>query len=170
MYNTDWYAAFVETGKEDNVKERLEYRFQNRLRFYVPKRRLRERKDGQWYNALRFLFPGYVLINGQITVDDYYKFKNIPELWRLIANDSELLSIPEREISLISKLMDDGGIIGPSSLCEEGGQVRVVDGPLTGMEGQIMKIDRRKGRAKIKMAFLGEERFIELAVNLLAQV
>ncbi|HBM81113.1 MAG: hypothetical protein QME45_07775 [Clostridiales bacterium] len=50
-----WYAAFVETGNEDNVKARLEYRFQDRLIFYIPKRKLRERKGCHSWAKSQFM-------------------------------------------------------------------------------------------------------------------
>lgn len=41
----NWYALFVMTGKEDILKERLQYRLRDKnLRVIVPKRRLREKK------------------------------------------------------------------------------------------------------------------------------
>lgn len=166
--NNKWYAAFVETGSEDKVKLRLEYRLHDKLFFYVPKRKLRERKGGVWHDKCHTLFPGYVLINGIIEPDDLCNFKNIPEFWRILNSNGQPLTILPSEIEFINSLMADGEVIGPSSLFYEGGQAKIIDGPLKGFEGQIIKIDRRKGRAKVKMSFLGEEREIELSVNVIA--
>jgi len=166
-FHRDWYAAFVKTGEEERVKARLEYRFKDGLRFLFPKRRLRERKNGQWNDVLRPLFPGYILINGPLGVEEYYKFKKVPGFWRLLSGEGGLVSIPQREIEFIDRLMENGEVIGPSSLYREGGRVRVIDGPLTGMEGRIVKIDNRKGRAKVIITFLNEDRLVDLAVTML---
>ena len=168
--NLKWYAAFVETGCEDKVKIRLEYRLHDKLFFYVPKRKLRERKGGVWHDKCHTLFPGYVLINGIIQPDNLSCFKNIPNLWKILSNNGQPLTILPSEIKFINSLMADGEEIGPSSLFYEGGQIKIIDGPLKGFEGRILKIDRRKGRAKVKMSFLGEERVIELSVNVIANV
>jgi len=162
-----WYAAFVETGHEDQVKERLEYRFQGELSFYVPKRQMRERKGGIWQRINHTLFPGYVLINGSIDENNLPQFKDVPGLWKVLSNDNQPLTIPESEISFINKLMLNGEIIGPSSVFTEGDNIKIINGPLTGMEGLIYKIDKRKGRAKIKMSFLGEERLIDFSINII---
>jgi len=167
-FHTDWYAAFVKVGAEDDVKARLEYKVGENLHFLFPKRKLLERKDGVWHEVLRPLFPGYLLINGEIGIKEYYNLKDVPGLWKLLSSGSELLPIPNMEIDPISRLITYGEIIGPSELQEEGGCVHVIDGPLTGMEGRIIKIDRRKGRAKVMMTFLNEARIIDLAVKLLA--
>lgn len=170
MSKPKWYAVYVATGQEDNVKSRLEYKFEDSISFYVPKRKMRERKGGIWHDVSHIMFPGYVLAKGHIGTDEYYGFKNIPGLWRLLLSGGELLPIPEGEIEIFRRLMQEGEVIGPSDLQEEGGHVHVVQGPLEGMEGYIVKIDRRKGRAKVKMNFLGEERIVDLSVNLLENI
>jgi len=166
--NDNWYALFVVTGEEDKVKERLNYKFSDRFRFLVPKRRLRERKNGKWFFNTRVLFPGYVLVNGNIDIDDYYSLKNVPGLIRLLRSGNDILKVDNDEIYLISKLMCNGGeIIEFSTVLVENGKVVVVDGPLVSMEGIIEAIDHRKGRAKVRMSFLGEERTVDLGISVL---
>jgi transcription termination/antitermination protein NusG len=163
----DWYALFVATGKEDNVKERLQYRMQEKMRILVPKRKLKERKNGIWTYNIRTLFPGYVLLNGEVGVEEYYNMKNIPDLIKLIRSGYEPLKIEYDELELISKLICNDETIGFSNVLIENGRVVVVDGPLVSMEGYILSIDRRKGRAKVRLSFLGEERTVELGINVL---
>jgi len=163
----EWYALFVLTGQEEKVKERIMYRFDDRLRAVVPKRILRERKGGSWRIVKRVLFPGYVLINGRIDVDLYYSMKSVPGLLKLIKSGYDPVSITEEEIRILSRLMSNGEEIGISSALDEGGRIRITDGPLLAMEGYIKEINRRKGRAKVVINFLGEERTVELAVTVL---
>ncbi len=163
----NWYALFVITGEEEKVKERLNYKFSDRLRFLVPKRRLRERKNGKWFFNTRVLFPGYVLINGHIDVDLYYSMKSIPGMIKLIRSGYDPVSITEDEIRVLSRLMSNGEEIGISQALDEGGRIRITDGPLLAMEGYIKEINRRKGRAKVIINFLGEARTVELAISVL---
>ncbi len=163
----DWYALFVLSGEEDRVKERLLYRFESAIRVLVPKRRIRERRGGKWYYTIKPLFPGYVLINGHIGTEEYYQLKNIPGLIKLLKSEYEPLKIGEEELRIISQLVCSDEAIGFSDVLLENGKVAVVDGPLVSMEGYILSIDRRKGRAKVKLNFLGEERTVELGVNVL---
>lgn len=163
----NWHALFVETGEEDKVKERLLYRFRdNNLRIIVPKRKLRERKNGKWETRIRTLFPGYILLNGCVSLDEYHLFKGVPGLIKPLTDTSGLLCIEEHEISVISRLICNDEIIGPSSVFMEGGCVVVIDGPLLGMDGLIESIDRRKGRAKVRINFIGEPRLVELSISM----
>lgn len=162
-----WYALFVVTGEEDRVKERLSYRFSDEFKVLVPKRRLRERKNGNWFFNTRVLFPGYVLLYGNIDIDNYYKMKRIPGLLKLLRSNNDILEIGNREMYLISKLISNGDVIGFSNILLENGKVRVIDGPLLSMEGIIKEIDYRKGRAKVIMNFLGEERTVDLGISII---
>lgn len=67
----EWHGIFVVTGEEEKAKERVKYRLQDGFTVVVPKRKLRVRKGGVWKVETKVLFPGYVLINGEITTDIY---------------------------------------------------------------------------------------------------
>lgn len=162
-----WYALFVATGQEDDVKERLKFRFdENELKVLVPKRKMRERKNGKWDYKLRILFPGYVLLNGRIQTDEYYRLKDIPGVIKLLKDKYDPLEIDESEIEIIGKLICNNEVIGISDVYVEGGRISVIDGPLVGMEGLIKAFDRRKGRVKLLLNLLGEPRVVELSVSM----
>jgi len=167
FYAKDWYAVFTITGQEDKVKERLQYRFEDRFRVIVPKRKLKERKGGVWSYRIRTLFPGYVLVNGNIGVEEYYRFKNVPGLLRLLRSGYEPSKIDPREMEVINRLICNNETIGFSDVLMENGRVVVVDGPLVSLEGQIISINRRKGRATVRLNFLGETRTVELGISVL---
>lgn len=166
-----WYAVFVKTGDEDNVRERLEYKFAGKdLRVFVPKRKLRERSNGLWEIKIRSLFPGYVLINGLLGCDDYYMMKRVPGLIKVLRDSSMFYEIESEEMKILGKMIHNNEIIGTSSVLIDGGRTVVVEGPLLGLEGLIESIDRRKGRAKVRLNFIGESRMVDLDVNVLQTV
>lgn len=166
-----WYALFVLTGEEDHVKERLEYRFRNsKLKFIVPKRTLKERKEGKWQEKVRVLFPGYILLNGCIGVEEYYLLAGIPGLLGVLKDCYEPLEIRDQDMSVLKRLICDSDIVGHSSVLIESGKVVVVDGPLLGLEGLIQSIDRRKGRAKVMLNFACEPRFVDLSISIIQPI
>jgi transcriptional antiterminator NusG len=163
----NWHGIFVVTGEEEKVKERVKYRLQEEYTVVVPKRKLKVRRGGIWKIDTRVLFPGYVLVNGEITNDIYYKLKNIPGLLRLLKTGNAVAAIDSREMAVLSRLMCNSEEIGFSSALYENGRVRIVDGPLFSLEGIIISIDHRKERAKVRLTFLGEERTVDLGISLL---
>lgn len=162
-----WFALFVITGEEDKVKERLLYKLNHgELKVLVPKRKLRERKSGVWNTKIRTLFPGYVLLNGQIGVPEYEVIKNVPGIIKLLRDKNSPLEISSQEISIIKRLIIDNETIGSSSIYLENKRVVVIDGPLLGLEGYIESVDKRKGRAKVRLNLMGEPRLVELSVQM----
>lgn len=166
-YSDEWYALFVLTGDEDKVKKRLDYRLQGDVRVVVPKRKLRERRNGIWRNVIRPLFPGYVLLNGTVDTETYYKLKAVPGLLKMLKSGYELCPIDYWEMEVINRLMCGSETVGYSSVFVENGKVVVVDGPLVSLEGQIISVNLRKGRAKVKLTFMNEPRVVELGINML---
>ncbi len=165
-----WHGIFVVTGEEEKVKERVKYRLQDGFTVVVPKRKLRVRRGGIWRVETKVLFPGYVLINGDITTDIYYRLKNIPNVLRLLKTGSSVAKIDRREMAVLSKLICNNEEIGFSNVLLENGRVQVVDGPLFSLEGIIVSIDHRKGRAKVRLNFLGEERTVDLGISILKPI
>jgi transcriptional antiterminator NusG len=166
-FSDNWYALFVLTGSEDKVKKRLDYRFQGELRIVVPKRKLRERRNGKWHNVIRTLFPGYVLLNGEMSVDNYYRLKRVPGLLGLLKSGYDPAPIDYWEMEVINRLICNNETVGYSNVLMENGKVVVVDGPLVSLEGQIISVNLRKCRAKVSLTFMGEPRVVELGINML---
>jgi transcriptional antiterminator NusG len=163
-----WYALFVVTGEEEKVKERLQYRLMGKdIRILVPKRKLRERRKGIWETKLRVIFPGYVLINGIIGIEEYYVLVGVPGLIAMLKDKSGLLEIHEHEIHIINKLMGNSEIIETSSVMFDGPRIIVVDGPLKGLEGLIEEVDKRKGRAKVRLNLIGAPRVVDLSISMI---
>ncbi|MDK8180293.1 antiterminator LoaP [Paenibacillus sp. UMB4589-SE434] len=192
-----WYALFVETGSEDIVQKCLKLQFcQKDLYSCVPKRLIPEKKGGKFYSVVKTLFPGYLLINTNMTPTMYYELKKLPKYYRLLRNSSFMLDkinrrsqsmpdphiekgdpiynyddffnkIEEVEIRQILQLINNENIIEYSNVIVENAKVCVQSGPLYGMEGIIKKIDKRKRRAQIAVSFFGGERSIEVGIELI---
>jgi len=161
-----WYALFVATGEEEKVKERINFRLNGQLRAIVPKRRMRERRQGKWEDKLRTLFPGYILLNGIISNQTYDIVRDIPGVIRLLKDNDGPQQIYQSEIEVISRLTADSEIIECSKIYVIGGRVVVAEGPLYGLEGFIQSVDKRKGRVKVVLNLMGEPRIVELSVAL----
>lgn len=174
MWNIDkkesWHALFVTTGHEDKVKKAIEATFKDEIKSIVPKRELRERKSGKWHIVKRTLFPGYVLIKGKITIETYYRIKEIPMLANLLKDESGPLKIEEKELEVLNILLNGEENIGISTAYKEGQKVRIIDGPLVGLEGHIQSVDTRKGRAKVSIDFLGDTRTVQLGIDFVDKI
>lgn len=159
-----WYAIFVETGSEDNVKKCLSYHFnRNTLYSVVPKRKLPEKRSGKFYDVFKNLFPGYVLVYTDMNNSTYHLIRSIPKVIKVL-RDAIIL---EEEITPILQLICNNDVIDYSSIHVENSKVFVKSGPLKGMEGIIRKVNPHTKRAKIMLNFLGKPHFIDVGIELL---
>jgi transcriptional antiterminator NusG len=63
-----------------------------------------------------------------------------------------------------------GPVAGKSKVYfDDNSRIVVISGPLSGLEGRIVKADKRKGRAKIKLDLYGDSFFIDLAFEVLVK-
>lgn len=170
-YTEPWYALFVKSGSEERIRRDLANRFFDELDFYVPKKVLKERRKGKWHRAIRPLFPGYILVNGFVNDEIYYKFKEVLDIYFILKEDSKPVAISNEEIKPILHLMniEKDGVIGASDIIMEGDLIFVKSGPLKAFEGQIESVNRRKGRAKVKFFVAGQEKMVELGVNVISK-
>ncbi|OKP94471.1 antiterminator LoaP [Paenibacillus sp. P32E] len=186
----NWYALYVQAGQEDLVQKMIHKFFDKTVvHAVVPKRKLKQRKQGKTYEVCQTMFPGYVLVHTLMTVQTYYDLKRVPRFYRLLnqfdnckakatANQSinsledalEVYSfskIDEEEIALILELAGTDDIIDYSTLYVENKKVIVCDGPLKGKEAIIRKIDKHKKRARISLEFMGSEKWLDVGIEML---
>jgi transcriptional antiterminator NusG len=165
-----WYVLFVNTNQEEKVKTILEKEVGDDYKFIVPTRELRERKNGKWHSVKRKLFPGYVLIKGIMNIDVYYKLKRVPGIIKLLSSENEILTVDESELRVLKILIGNDDNIGISRLYNENDIIKIIAGPLVGLEGQIIKVDSRKGRAKVSLSFMNEVRIVELGIEVVDKI
>ncbi|KKD53593.1 MULTISPECIES: antiterminator LoaP [Paenibacillus] len=184
-----WYVLHVETGQENVVRAMIR-KFYNPSLMYaiVPKRRLLEKKQGHIYEVCRTMFPGYVFVNTEMNAKTYNDLKRLPKCYRLLNSfnhryhqiqskelriNSEdrvesysFSKIDDDEMRPILQLIDNDEIIGYSSLYLRNARAVVFEGPLTGEEERIKKIDARKKRARIILRLNGVEKCIDVGINI----
>src|SRR5690606_27716436 len=101
-----WYAIFVEARQEERFQEFINkvYPDEN-IETLVPKRKLLERKQGEYHERILKLFPGYVLVNTDMDeVDMYYKLNASPNVISVLKNDGYPVTVPEEEMEIILAL------------------------------------------------------------------
>lgn len=161
----NWYVAQVLTGKEEDVRQRLQ---EKDIKTIVPRRLLLERRSGEWCRVERAVFPGYVFIlTPNFDAEMYHRVKFVPGVIRILGDAQGPIPVQEEEVTLLLKMTRDGDPLGISEVFVEGTKVTVLSGPLKGYEGKIKKLDARRFRAKIDISFLGESKIVELAVNVI---
>ena len=163
-----WYVIFTRHGYEDKVKKLInKYFFRYDIDIIVPKKKITERKNGKSLEVVKTLFPGYVFVNIELNKEIYYEFKELMSFASFLKEDSKPASVLYDEIKIIFNLTGKNDMIEISKGINVGGKIEIIDGPLKGYEGLILKIDKRKGRAKIRLDIAKHTKIVDVGLHII---
>ncbi|CQR54177.1 antiterminator LoaP [Paenibacillus riograndensis] len=194
----NWYIFFVKTGDELCVKDWLNNTFDRETLYsIVPKRIVPEKKNGKLLYVEKNLFPSYIFVKTVMDFSTYYLIKRNSKIIKMLnylnkedltchrtiaahkkqsavtTVDKEELyfkKIPEEEMSIILKLLNQEEEINFSKVYTIESKVYVESGPLKGLEGIIKKINKHTRRAKVLVSLMGDQRIIELGIEFIEPV
>jgi transcriptional antiterminator NusG len=150
----NYYVIQVKTRGEKEYLGRAEKRFQNNdVRLLWPRRNLRIRRRGKWQDTVAPIFPSYLFVEAEeVTPAMYEIFRKIPGFYHFLPNNRNITPLSEGDRTILMHFLSFGEIVDKSVVMfDRDKRIRVVSGPLKGMEGRIVKVDRRKQRARVKL-------------------
>lgn len=121
-----------------------------------PRRTMEHLKGGKRITAEVALFPGYVFLRSDegLPADLYKKIKSIPKFTVFVRQGESIAEVRGRDLDLLRHFLKFGEVTPKSQVIfDENQRIKVLSGPMEGMEGQIIHVDRRKRRAKIQLNF-----------------
>jgi transcription antitermination factor NusG len=135
---TQWFALYTRSRHEQLVKRLLDGKG---IENFLP---LHERTS-QWTDRKKKLslplFPGYLFV--RIASSNRLGVLKTPGAVYIVGNGIDLLPIPEEQIASIQSLVDRGLKYDPYPYIKIGSRVRIKDGPLSGVEGVLVRKKRR---------------------------
>ena len=174
------YVVFVKTGYEHKVANEITCIWQvGDIRPFVPTYEACFRKSGKVFLERRRLMPGYVFIESSMCGQDFYlsvvhSIKRSEYSLKLLRNGCEHwdsnFEMNSDDYVLIKKLINDSSCIEMSQGFIKRAKIVVTNGPLTGAEGLIKKINRHKMEAAIDIRFMGTVREMTVGLEIIKSV
>jgi transcription termination/antitermination protein NusG len=168
-----YYTIHVLTASEDDFA-RLLLPTLGKDRIIVPKKVMPIRRRGVTKNELKPVFPGYVFFQSENIMnelDTYWVIRRTPGFIRFLRQNPSPTPLSERDLSLIRSFISFGEIADISKVTfDENDRIVVLEGPLKGIEGHIVKVNRRKGRAKVILDIYESQFPIDLAFEVVERV
>ena len=149
-----YYALQVWTGDEQQYLAAARRSLEGtEARLLWPRRSLRIRRAGKWQESLAPIFSSYVFLQApDVGPDLYATLKRHAGFVRFLLSNDNIVALDKKDQDLLSHFLSFGEIVQKSTAYfDENKRIRVVSGPLKNLEGLIVRVDRRKGRARVRL-------------------
>ena len=175
----NYYVFQVLTGQEKKYIHLAEYNFkvhhvplEERGKIIWPQRKLTLRKRGKQKEKVAPIFPGYLFLNKDtLEPDIYWILKKTSGFVRFLKSNQNIQPIVGDDKKLLLHFLSFGEIVEKSTVWfDKNNRIRVINGPMKGLEGKILKVDRRKKRAKIKLSLYEESFKVDFGFDILEKV
>ncbi|MDP2929587.1 MAG: transcription termination/antitermination protein NusG [Candidatus Omnitrophota bacterium] len=164
-----WYVIHTQTGYEDKVRKSLEAKIKTQpdgagiSQVLVPIEQVSEIKGGKKKISERKFFPGYILVEVDLTDDNWYMIKSINGVTGFVGAGARPIPLKEDEIDTILRQAKDAREKPtPKVMFEKGEAVRVIEGPFMNFNGTIEEANAGKGKIKIMISIFGRATSVEL--------
>ena len=145
------YCLFCVTQKRDDVTEKL--RRQHGLNVISPRIIQRKWVKGTALEEARDYLPGYLFIYVDGPMENPASLQREQFVMRCLGAPETKYQLQGGDLAFAEMLYNNGGTIGILKAYREGDRVKLVEGALGRFEGEIIKLDRPKGRALIQYQF-----------------
>ena len=164
-----WYVIHAYSGFEkkvaESIREQADLKGMGDLvaEVLVPTEEVVEMRRGTKVQTERKFFPGYVLVNMELTDETWHLIMNSPKVTGFLGSGQRPAPVPQREIDQILRQVQEGiERPKPSITFEIGEQVRVCDGPFTSFAGFVEEVDEERARLKVAVSIFGRATPVEL--------
>ena len=165
-----WYVVHAYSGFEKSVQRALIDRvaragMQEKFgQILVPVEEVVEMKSGQKNISERKFFPGYVLVEMEMTDDTWHLVKSTAKVTGFVGGTStKPTPISEKEVlNILHQIQEGVEKPRPKVLFELGEAVRVKEGPFTDFHGNVEDVNYEKSKLRVSVTIFGRSTPVEL--------
>ena len=165
-----WYVVHTYSQFEKSVQRALVERIAREEmsdlfgQILVPVEEVVELKSGQKSISERKFFPGYVLVEMDMTDESWHLVKNTPKVTGFLGGSAmKPTPITQKEVDNIMQQMQAGvEKPRPKVLFEIGEMVRVKEGPFTDFHGAVEDVNYDKSKLRVAVTIFGRSTPVEL--------
>ena len=165
-----WYVVHAYSGQEKSIQQALLERIRRSGmadkfgQVLVPTEEVVEMKSGQKAISERRFFPGYILVQMDMTDETWHLVKSTPKVTGFIGGSAmRPTPISDKEVENILHQVQEGvEKPKPKVLFETGEAVRVKEGPFTDFHGSVEEVNYDKNKLRVSVSIFGRATPVEL--------
>jgi transcriptional antiterminator NusG len=165
-----WYVVHAYSGFEKSVQKALRERIERSEvadqfgQVMVPVEEVVDIKNGRRSITERKFFPGYVLVEMEMTDETWHLVKSTPKVTGFVGGTANHPApISQKEVDSIMQQIQEGvEKPRPKVLFEVGERVRVTDGPFNDFNGTVDEVNYERNKLRVSVQIFGRDTPVEL--------
>lgn len=164
-----WYVVHTYSGYEGRVKSSIEEKIyslgleEQIVQVLVPTENVIEIKEGKKRISTKKFFPGYVLIEMELSDETWQLIKSIPKVTGFVGTSERPLPLSGEEVETLLGQIDSRTATPREKIhYSKGDSVRIIDGPFLGFNGVIDEVNQDQGKVKVLVSIFGRATPVEL--------
>lgn len=169
VISKQWYIVHTYSGFEKKVKESLQQRVQaygleNDIgEILIPTEDVVEMRGGKKVVSTKRFFPGYILIEMQMSDDAWHVVKNTPKVTGFVGAGSQPTPLAREEVDqILHQVTVAAEQPKPKYSFDRGDQVRINEGPFTSFNGVVDEVNIDRNTVKVMVTIFGRSTPVEL--------
>lgn len=165
----NWYVVHTQTGLEEKVKALLDKKIAAEgmgemvSNVIIPTEQVSEVRSGKKKISQRKFFPGYLLVEMELSEQTYLFVKNCHGVTGFIGLGRKPVPLPQEEVdNILKRTKETAAKPSPKVVFDKGEQVRVNEGPFLNFNGTVDEVFPEKGKVKVSVSIFGRSTLVEL--------
>ena len=164
-----WYVVHVFSGSEKKMAQSILEQAETHgldeqiADVMVPTEEVVEVRRGAKVQSERKFFPGYILVNMELTDTTWSLVQSQPRVTGFLGGKGKPVPITQAEAERLIRQMDEGVERPRTTISFDiGEEVRVIEGPFESFNGIVEEADDEKERLKVAVSIFGRSTPVEL--------
>ena len=164
-----WYIIHTYSGFENKVAESLKTRaeafgFSDKLgQILVPTEEVVELRNGKKVTSKRLLYPGYVLVQMEMSDQMRHYIKDTPRVTGFVGGGQDPVPLTADEVNgILFRQATAAERPRPKLTFEKNETVRITDGPFANFTGKVDEVNSERNTLRVLVTIFGRATPVEL--------
>ena len=164
-----WYIVHTYSGFEERVAETLRQRAEalgmgeQFGEVKIPTETIVELKGGKKRETQRKFFPGYILVEMEMSDPAWHVVKNTPKVTGFVGTGKKPTPLTQEEVDqILEQVHTAKEKPKPKYVFEKGEPVKIIDGPFNNFSGVVEEVNLDRDTLKVMVTIFGRQTPVEL--------
>jgi transcriptional antiterminator NusG len=164
-----WYIVHTYSGFEERVKETLRQRAEALAMgdafgdIRIPTETVVEYKNGKKREVQRKFFPGYILIEMEMSDPAWHVVRNTPKVTGFVGTGKKPTPLSQEEVDqILEQVTSAQEKPKPKYVFDRGEPIKIIDGPFNNFTGVVEDVNLDRNTLKVMVTIFGRQTPVEL--------